>query len=293
MWCFASRISMVGFAAVCAPLLPIATARAQALDAPRGGSSSASAASDGATSSVAAPAAQEDPTGGAYTTPTLLFVPAGALPRWTVRVIGSTEIQTPSDVHAGIRPGLGVELGLPAGLTFGAGTNWVGGDINPHTGNTDFNLGLSPYLQGRIHVLGSADGMGFQLGSSVTYKFVGFEGDPGETEFAISSQYRHRHFELGLQGTIGKDLATVRVDGEIHAYALYRVLPQLGLGAAGQARIAIVTEPDGTTYDVIGGVIASLTIDRYQIAALVGASTIGLAQEQVGAMGQVFGTARF
>ena len=64
----------------------------------------------------------EDPTGGAYVTPTLLFVPAGAVPKWNVRAIASTEVQSPSDVHAGVRPGLGAEVGLPGGLTLGAGT---------------------------------------------------------------------------------------------------------------------------------------------------------------------------
>jgi hypothetical protein len=130
-----------------------------------------------------------DPTGGAYTSPTLLFIPAGALPVWNARATVSTELQSPSDVHAGFRPGLGMELGLPAGFTVAAGTNWVGGDINPSTNQTDFNLGISPFFQARFHILGSADGQGFQLGTSATYKFVGFEGDPGEMELALSAQY--------------------------------------------------------------------------------------------------------
>jgi hypothetical protein len=243
--------------------------------------------------SVSEPPPAEDPTGGAYTTPTLLFLPAGAVPEWNVRVIGSTDLQSPSDVHAGFRPGLGVEVGLPAGFTVGAGTNWVGGDINQNTGSTDFNLGLSPYFQGRFHILGAPDGMGFQLGTSVTYKFVGFEGDAGEMEFAVSSQYRHRRFEVGLQGVIGKDFATTAADGEMHAYAIYRVIPKLGLGAAGQVRIGISSQPGATSYDLIGGAIASLTIDRYQLGALAGASTIGLAQGQAGGLGEVFGTVRF
>jgi hypothetical protein len=48
---------------------------------------------------------------------------------------------------------------------------------------------------------------------------------------------------------------------------------------------------------VISGGIASLTLGRWQLAALAGESTIGLAtptgQIQVGALGEVFGTARF
>ena len=234
-----------------------------------------------------------DPTGGAYTSPTLLFVPAGALPVWNVRAIASTELQSPSDVHAGFRPGLGAELGLPAGFTLAAGTNWVGGDVNPNTGNNDFNLGLSPYFQARFHILGSADGQGFQLGTSATYKFVGFEGDPGEMEVGLSAQYRQRRFELGLQGVVGKDFATTSADGEVHAYALYRVIPQLGIGGAGQVRTAIVSQPGANAYDAIGGGIVSLTLAQYQIGALGGASTIGLGQGQAGALAQVFGSARF
>jgi hypothetical protein len=271
--------------------LPCGIAQAQVPD--NSGASTASASDQPAASLAQATEEPVDPTGGAYTTPTLLFIPAGAVPKWNVRVIGSTEVQSPSGLNAGIRPGLGAEVGLPGGVTLSAGTNWVGGDVNPNTGTTEFNLGLSPYFQARYYLVGSTDGTGFQLGTSVTYKFVGFEGDPGEMEFALSSQYRARRFEAGLQGVIGKDLATTDADGEVHAYALYRVVPQLGLGAAGQLRLAIVSQLGETTYDTIGGSIASLTIDRYQVAALAGASTIGLAQGRAGAFGQLFATTRF
>lgn len=234
-----------------------------------------------------------DPTGGAYTSPTLLFIPAAAVPKWTVRVIGSTEVQSPADVDAKVRPGLGAELGLPGGITLGGGTSWVGGDINATTNKTDFNLGLSPYGQVRVNIIGRPDGRGFLLGASATYKFVGFEGDPGEMEFAVSSQYRGRSFELGLQAVIGKDFATTDADGEAHAYAVYRVIPQLAIGAATQIRKGLVFQPGETTYDVIGGAIASLTLGRFQVGALGGASTIGLNQGQAGGLGQFFLSARF
>jgi hypothetical protein len=236
---------------------------------------------------------KSDPTGGAYTSPTLLFIPAGAVPAWNARATLSTELQSPSDVDAGFRPGLELELGLPAGFTVAAGTAWVGGDVNPDTGSSDFNLGLSPFFQARYHIFGAPDGQGFQLGTSATYKFVGFEGDPGEIEIAVSAQYRERSFEVGLQGVIGKDFATTDADGEAHAYAVYRVIPQLGIGAAGQLRTAIVSQPGETTYDVIGGAIASLTLAQFQIGALAGASTLGLAQGQAGGLGQLFASARF
>jgi hypothetical protein len=250
--------------------------------------------SSGTQTSPAVPA--DDPTGGAYTTPTLLFIPAGAVPVWNVRAIASLDMQgpTPSDRLAagtslGFQPGLGAEVGLPAGFTVGAGTMWVGGDTSP----TPISGGLSPYLQARYHILGDGDGRGFQLGTSLTYKFVGFQGDPGEMELAFSGQYRQRHYELGIQGVIGKDFATTDADGEIHAYALYRVIPQLGIGAATQIRVGLVSQPGETTYDVISGGIASLTLGRWQLGALGGESTVGLNQGQVGGLGEVFATARF
>jgi hypothetical protein len=258
--------------------------------------STATASMDTGGSSSTSRVPTDDPTGGAYTSPTLLFIPAAAVPKWNARVVASTELQSPSDVHAGFRPGLGAELGLPFRFTIGAGTNWVGGDINPSTGRDDFNLGLSPYLQARGHILGRADGQGFQLGAATIYKFVGFEGDPGEIELAISSQYRQSKYELGLQGVIGQDFGDpTHHDGELHAYAVYRVIPQLALGAAGQVRIAIAPPMSATAsaYDVIGGAIASLTLGRYQLGALAGASTLGLDQGHAGGLGQLFGSVRF
>jgi hypothetical protein len=153
--------------------------------------------------------------------------------------------------------------------------------------------GISPYLQARYHIAGARDGRGLHLGTSLTYKFVGFEGDPGELETAISAQYRETRYELGLEGVFGKDFATTDADAEIHAYAIYRVLPQLGIGGAGQVRVGLVTQPDDPTADVVGGAIASLTIAKWQVAGLGGVTTVGLDKGKVGGLGQVFATARF
>ena len=287
-----------------AAVLVSSTAAADDPSPPPPPASAASVAPSSPSTAEPSPASQDrvptdDPTGGAYTSPTLLFIPAGAMPAWNVRVTASSEFQSPYQTaaapnpDAGIRPGLGVELGLPYGFAVAAGTNWVGGDVNPDTGSKEFNLGLSPFFQARFHILGDKSGMGFQLGTSATYKFVGFEGDPGEMEFAVSAQYRRSKWEAGLQGVVGKDFASTDADAEIHAYALYRVIPQLGIGAAGQIRDGLVHDPAAPSYDVVGGGIASLTLGRYQLGALGGASSLGLDQGQVGGLAQVFGSARF
>jgi hypothetical protein len=254
----------------------------------------------------------DDPTGGAYTTPTLLFTPAGAVPVWNARVIVSLDMQGPSapdrlalgsasagNARLGFLPGIGAELGLPLGFTFGVGTAWVGGD----SAGPNVFAGLSPYFQLRYHILGAKDGRGFQLGASVTYKFVGFGAngagtsqDPGEMEWSVSGQYRHRYFEVGLQAVVGKDFATTDSDGEIHAYVVGRPIPQLALGAASQFRYGLVHESDEPPFDIISGALASVTFGRWQLAALGGESTVNLnvnSAINVGALGEVFATARF
>jgi hypothetical protein len=254
-----------------------------------------------------------DPTGGAYTTPTLLFIPAGAVPTWNARVIASLDVQGPTApdrlavgqaatksatplAAVGFQPGLGVELGLPIGFTFGAGTNWVGGDPSCGKGCGSPGDGLSPYFQLRYHILGDKAGQGWQLGASATYKFVGFQGDPGEMELAVSTQYRQRFFEVGLQAVIGKDFATTDADAEFHTYVVGRPIPELALGGAFQGRYGIVSQPDEAREDAVGGAIISATLGRWQIAALGGGSTIGLSDGthvRGGALGEVFGTVRF
>jgi hypothetical protein len=237
-----------------------------------------------------------DPTGGASTTPTLLFIPAAALSAWTARVIAALDVHGPTapdrlaiGTSLGFRPSLGGEVGLPGGFTLGAGTAWVGGDTSP----TPVSEGISPFLQARYWILGSREGTGFQVGTSVMYKFVGFRGDPGEMELALSSQYRQKRYEVGLQAVVGKDFGSTDADTEVHAYALYRVVPQLGLGGAGQARTALISQPGESSYDVMGGMIASLTMAAWQLAGLGGVSTMGLDPGRVGGLGEIFATARF
>src|SRR5579862_6368273 len=117
----------------------------------------------------------DDPTGGAFTSPTQLFTPAASVPAWNVRVTTNLSLQGPTapdrlasaDGSIGVQPGIGAELGLPGGFTVGAGTQWVGGDSSPGPGQPTpaFGQGISPYLQVRYNILGdNKTGQGFLLG---------------------------------------------------------------------------------------------------------------------------------
>ena len=237
-----------------------------------------------------------DPTGGAYTAPTTLFVPAAALPTLNMRVTIGADVQ-PAGSFDAVRPLVNAELGLGRGFTIAVGTNWFGGD-QPNTLN-----GLTPYAQVRYQLFGRSDGMGWQGGVSLTGKRVGWHNGDAEMEASFSVQYRARRWEVGAQGTFGQSL----VDGEEHdlearAFAAWRVIPAFALGVVAQVRVDVGNESPNfeamlrarglAEVDMIGGAMASYTFERWQVGALAGLSTIGL-NENVGFIGQGFGSVRF
>ncbi len=270
--------ALAASAALCFASLTAATASAQ--DAPR------------------EPAGRfDDPTGGAYTSPTPLFTPAAALPSLMPRLSVGADLQTAGALSA-VRPFVNAELGLPAGFTLAAGTQWFGGD----RGAAD---SLTPFAQVRYQLFGRADGMGLLGGVSLTYKRVGYLGGENEVEASYSMQYRTRRFEAGVQGTFGQSLEDGgEHDLEARVYAAARPIPALALGVSGQVRGDIGEEDEApaavaarraagrSDFDFTGGAIASYTFSRWQVGALVGATTLGLYQ-QVAFLSQVQGQVRF
>jgi hypothetical protein len=236
-----------------------------------------------------------DPTGGAYTSPTLLFTSAAALPPLNVRVTTGVDLQSPSDAFYGVRPLLNAELGLPARFTLAGGTSWVGGDTLSAAD------GFSPFAQVRYQIFGAADGLGALGGASLTYKRVGYRGGENELEASFSFQYRRPRFEFGAQGVFGQSLEEGEEhDLEARVYGAFRVVPSLAVGLSAQLRGDIGEEEEEraaaragrSEFDLIGGAMASFTSGRWQAGALVGASTIGL-YERAGFLAQLFGSARF
>lgn len=236
-----------------------------------------------------------DPTGGAYTSPTPLFTPAAALPSLMPRLTVGTDVQSAGRLDP-VRPFINAELGLPAGFTVAAGTQWFGGDQSG--ANT-----VTPFGQIRYQIFGRADGMGLLGGASLTYKRVGYHGGENELEASFSMQYRTQRFEAGAQGTFGQSLESGdEHDVEARVYAAYRVIPSLALGVSGQVRGDVGEESPAieaerarlgrSEFDFIGGGTVSYTFQRWQIGALVGASTLGL-YEQAAFLGQAQGQVRF
>lgn len=234
-----------------------------------------------------------DPTGGAYTVPTTLFVPAAALPSLMPRITLGADVQSTGRLSP-VRPYLNAELGLPLGFTLAAGTQFLGGDP-PRAGDS-----ITPFAQVRYQLFGRADGMGPIGGVSVTYKRVGYRGGENEVEAAFSFQYRRPRFEVGAQGTFGQSLEEGEEhDLEARVYAAYRVLPSLAIGLSGQVRGDIGEEDEAlrvamgrNELDFTGGAIASYTISRWQFGALLGATNLGLV-DQVAFLGQLQGQVRF
>jgi hypothetical protein len=236
-----------------------------------------------------------DPTGGAYTSPTPLFTPAAALPVWMPRLTVGVDLQTAGNLSAA-RPLINAEVGLPAGFTLGAGTQWVGGDRSAIDS-------ITPYAQLRYQIFGNANGVGWLGGASVTYKRIGYLGGENEIEASFSTQYRTSRYEVGAQATLGQSLQDAgEHDVEGRLYAAVRLVPALALGISGQVRgdigdesaaIEIARRAAGRSeFDFIGGATASYTFSRWQLGALVGASTLGL-YENVAFVSQLQGQVRF
>lgn len=238
------------------------------------------------------PAPFSDPTGGAHASPTLLFTPGAAVPKWTGRVVAGGEFQPNSGAYDAARPVLSGEVGVGYGLTLGAGTRWVGGD------NATTSDGLTPFAQARYQIFGAPNGRGLIGGVALTYKQIGFEGTEPEVEGSFSLQYRARAFEVGAQATLGQSIRDGgEHDAEVRVLALYRIIDNVGVGGAAQVRGDIgedeIVEPAGRKeFDAVGGALASVTIGRWQIAGLGGASTLGL-KDKAGAIVQLFGAAQF
>lgn len=252
-----------------------------------------------------------DPTGGAYTPASPLFTPAAALPTWNVRARAGVELQPASGGFALARPLLDLEVGLPAGFTLAAGSAWVGG--TPSRAEVDGVQGLSAYGQVRWQFLGRGRETGLLGGVAVALKANGYRGGEPEVETSVSLHYRAQRFELGLQGTFGQGFEAGERDLEGRLFAAYRVIPSFALGVSGQVRAEVGDEAEeasraarcastpGTSgcnadADLITGVTAHYTMDRWQLGVLVGASSVGLAridQFRLGFYSQVGGTVRF
>ncbi|MBL8604096.1 MAG: hypothetical protein JNK72_19365 [Myxococcales bacterium] len=248
-----------------------------------------------------------DPTGGAYTAPTALFIPAAALPTLNTRARAGLDVQ-PGGSFAAARPFLDVELGLGRGFTVAAGTLWVGGDP-PSPADA-----LSPYGQLRYQFLGQGRGTGLLGGASLSVKANGFRGGAPEVEASVSMHLRATRYELGLQGTFGQGLDDRgEHDLEARFFAAWRVAPSLALGVSTQFRFEAGTGAAETARearcgaddrlagcysegDLTAGATAGYTAGRYQLTALVGGSSIGLARFNTFVMGfysQLAGSVRF
>lgn len=239
-----------------------------------------------------------DPTGGADTSPTLLFVPAAALPSLNVRVITGVGFQAPAGQLDGVRPHLAGELGVGQGVTLAAGSRWFGGG----DGDRSVLGGLTPFGQVRLALFGDPHAPGLLGGAALTIKRVGYRDGEPELEAAFSLEARTPRLEAGANAVLGQSLAEAgEHDVELHLFGGVRPFPALLLGVSGQVRAGIGEEESAAgggpreleaDTDLQGGAIASLTVGTWQLGTLVGASTLGLT-DHAGLLVEVFGAVRF
>lgn len=236
-----------------------------------------------------ASAALREEHGGPWSAPTMLFTPAGALPQWSVRARVGTEYQTMIRGRDSLRPRMGAELGIGHNITLGLGTRWLGG-------SADVLEAHSPHFDARLQLFGRADGRGLFGTAGVTVKWRGFSGRAPEFEFRYAMQYRAMAFEGGIEAVFGQAVGIDERDAEARAYAAFHLGSRFAFGAAGQARFDLSPESltRGLGWDLRGGALASLAIDRYQLGLLAGASNDRLPEGAgVSPFGQFFMAYRF
>jgi hypothetical protein len=227
--------------------------------------------------------------GGPWSAPTLLFNPAGALPAWSGRVLVGAEYQTDIRGRDPIRPRLGVELGLPYRFTVELGARWLGG-----TGEATERF--SPTVAVRFQLFGRPDGMGLLGGLTARFKSTGFTGASSEMEFSYAMQYRAPRFDVGGEAVFGQALFADERDAEVRAYGTVRVHEMFAVGLGGQVRVGLGDEDlaHGPGWDLRGGLLASFTVERYQVGLLAGASNYRLPSGvDLTPFGQLFATCQF
>lgn len=239
------------------------------------------------------PSSTIDAYGGPWSAPTFTITPAGALPTGSVRAILGVEGQSRIQARDAIRPLFAVSAGLGRGFTIELGSRWLGGenrDVNSH----------APHLLARWQIFGPRTGDGLTGSVALRFKWVGFTGREPELEASYTMQYRTRKFDLGGEAVFGFGLAEEERDAELRAYAMGRVLRWLSVGVSGQARVDLSDEDGdrppstGPGYDLRGGATASVTVDRYQVSMVAGASNYLLPTGTgISPFGQLMVAARF
>jgi hypothetical protein len=140
------------------------------------------------------------------------------------------------------------------------------------------------------------DQTGVNVAAEVQYKQVGFspfEGDgEAELEGMLLADRRFGRVAVTADGVFGASLKGAERDAELKAAVGYYVGSNLLVGVDGLARLDLTPSDRqpavGRSYELVGGPMATLKLDRLTLAALVGASApMHVGTPGVGGVGMV------
>jgi len=122
---------------------------------------------------------------------------------------------------------------------------------------------------------------------SGAYKPEGFSEPEGEFETVLVAAHL---FDRNVARTFvayGRDPEGRESDFEVGAGYLHRVAENLVVGATTRYRYALALKTPGPRWDLIGGAVGDLAIDRWRVELLLGGGAVGTASPTTGLLGLV------
>ncbi len=127
--------------------------------------------------------------------------------------------------------------------------------------------------------------VGLRLSSA--YKPEGFAEPEGEVEAVLTAAHLFERNVARAVVAYGRDLEGNESDVELGVGYLQRVTPNLVVGASSRYRYAIARRDTATRWDVIGGAVGDVELERWRVELLVGGGAVGAAKTAFGPLGLV------
>lgn len=122
---------------------------------------------------------------------------------------------------------------------------------------------------------------------SGAYKPEGFSEPEGELETVLTAAHLFERDVARVFVAYGRDPDGHESDVEVGAGYLRRVTASLVVGATARYRYAIARRDPATRWDVIGGAVGDVELDRWRVELLLGGGAVGADRTSFGPLGLV------